>query len=243
MVVNNPSESLITLTMPRSPASEAYRTLRTNLEFSSLDKPIKTMVVTSPGPEEGKSTIAANLAVVISQGGKKVALIDADMRKPRLHRILGLSNKLGLSAFFKRPARDLRSVVQEWEEEDLDVVTSGKIPPNPAELLGSKKMQSFLASFKHRFDYIIIDTPPVMPLTDACILGSIVDGALLIVQAGRTQRGMIRHAQSRLHQAGAKVLGYVMTNVEFHLPHYLYRYVQEYNTYSYKYDKVDERVN
>ncbi len=104
-------------------------------------------------------------------------------------------------------------------------------------------MQSLLTSFKHRFDYIILDTPPVMPLTDSCILGSHVDGAILTVQASRTQRGMVKHAQSRLHQAGAKVLGYIMTNVEFHLPHYLYRYIQEYDTYNYKYDHVTERVN
>jgi capsular exopolysaccharide synthesis family protein len=108
------------------------------------------------------------------------------------------------------------------------------VPRNPAELLASKEMQSLIALLKNRFDYILIDTPPVMPLTDACILGKISDGVILVVQAGRTQRGIIKHALERLQQAGPKVLGYIMTNVEYHLPQYLYRYIQEYSHYKYE---------
>lgn len=224
---------------PRSPISEAFRALRTNIQFAGVDRPIRTLLVTSPGPGEGRSTVASNLAVVIAQGGKKVVLLDADMRKPRVHRLMGLSNKVGISEFFKQPARDLRSVVQHWGDGDLDVVTSGKVPPNPAELLGSERMSQLLDMFKGKYDFVVIDSPPVGVVTDPTVLSARVDATLLVVEPKKTKLGAAIAAVEQLRRADANVIGVVFNNVQLKRAGYYTGYDSGYYYYQYAYSYVD----
>ena len=219
-----------------SPIGEQYKMIRTNLQRLAVTKNYKTFAITSSINGEGKTVTSINLAISMAHDldDKSILLIDADMRKGKMAGYLGINNTPGLSEILKGELEADAAFISPGIN-NLTVIPAGKVPRNPAELLASKKMQALLASFKTRFDYIIIDTPPVMPLTDACILGPIVDGIILVIQAGRTQRDIIQHAENRLHQAHAKTLGYIMTNIEYHLPHYLYRYVQEYSgEYAYK---------
>lgn len=238
---SNIDEHIVSFHDSTSPIAEQYKILRTNIQSLRTTNNHKTFLITSSIDREGKSVTAINLAIAMAQDldAKSILLIDADMRKGRVAEYLGLSRSPGLSDVLKGEA-EINSVFVSPDINNLTIIPSGKVPRNPAELLASKKMQGLLASFKARFDYIFIDSPPVMPLTDACILGAMADGAILVIQAGRTQRGVVHHAQSRLHQARAKTLGYVMTGVEFHLPQYLYRYIQEYGAYKYE---TDEKLN
>ncbi len=229
----------IVVSEPRSPISEAFRSLRTNIQFAGVDKPIRTLLVTSPGLSEGKTTVAANLAIVLAQGGKKVLLLDADMRKPRIHRIMDLPNKLGLSEFFKHPTRDLRSAVQQWGDAYLDVVTSGKVPPNPAELLGSKRMSQILEMFKGKYDYVVIDSPPVGVVTDPTVLSARVDGTLLVVEPNKTKLGAAIAAMEQLRRAEANVIGVVFNNVSIKRAGYYTGYDSGYYYYQYAYSYTD----
>jgi receptor protein-tyrosine kinase len=230
----NVDQHIVSFHDPTSPVGEQYKIVRTNIQSLNLEKNYKTFVITSAIHGEGKTITAVNLALSLASGlnNKSVLLIDADMRKGRVSEYLGLNHSPGLSDVLKGNVQ-LDATLLNPNIANLTVVLAGKGPKNPAELLNSKKMQSLIASFRSRFDYILIDAPPVMPLTDACILGAMADGVILVVQAGRTQREIIKHAENRLYQARAKTLGYIMTNVEFHLPQYLYRYIQEYNNYKY----------
>jgi capsular exopolysaccharide synthesis family protein len=209
--------------------------IRTNIQTFKNTKNYKTFVLTSSVNGEGKTVTAINLAISLAQdlNNKTILLIDADMRKGKMAKYLGLHNSPGLSEILKGEVETDACFVNQ-NIENLTVICAGKAPKNPSELLNSKRMLQLLAELKTRFDYILIDTPPVMPLTDACILAPLVDGVIIVVQAGRTQRDVVNHAQSRLQQAHANVIGCVMTNVEYHLPQYLYRYVHEYGSYAYK---------
>jgi succinoglycan biosynthesis transport protein ExoP len=229
------AEQIISFHDATSPLGEQYKILRTNIQSLNAAENYKTFVLTSSINGEGKTVTAINLAMAMACGlnNKSILLIDADMRKGKVSQYLGLNGSLGLSDVLKGRA-EVDSVLLNPNVDNLAVLLAGKTPKNPAELLGSKKMPSLLAALKGRFDYIFIDSPPVMPLTDACILGAITDGVILIVQAGRTQRGVVKSAENRLYQARAKTLGCVMTNVEYHLPQYLYRYIQEYSEYKYE---------
>jgi capsular exopolysaccharide synthesis family protein len=202
--------SLITLTDPRSPISEAYRQLRTNLSFYSLDEPIRTLLVTSPGPEEGKSTTVANLAVTMAQGGRRTILVDCDLRRPSLHAFFDLQAEPGLTNL----------VVGECEEpplletgvENLWLLPSGSKPPNPADLLGAKKVDQIIAGLLERADIILFDAPPVVAVTDAAVLGSRLDGVLLVIQAGKTRRDQAERAKEMLEKARARIVGATLTN-------------------------------
>ncbi len=165
-----PPEKLITARHPRSPTSEAYRSLRTSLRFSSLDHPLRSLIVTSANALEGKSTMAANLAVVMAQTGSRVVLVDADLRRPMVHKIFQVSNKEGLTniLFEDRPVLD--GHLQETGIENLRVLPSGPLPPNPSELLGSQKMRGLLEQIKEEADIVVFDTPPILPVTDAVVL-------------------------------------------------------------------------
>lgn len=221
-----------------SPVGEQYKILRTNIQSMKYTKGYKTFVITSSIHGEGKTVTSVNLAMSMAHDldTKSVLLIDADMRKGKVSRYLGISRIPGLSDILAGDCAPEDAFVSPSVEK-LVVIPSGKIPKNPSELLGTKKMEGILEAFKSRFDYIFIDTPPVMNVTDACVLGPMADGALLVLQAGRTQRDLVLHAENRLSQSRTKVLGYVMTNVEYHLPQYLYRYVQDYGHYAYKEEK------
>ena len=199
---------------PRSPVSEAFRSLRTNLEFSSVDKPLRTILVTGAEAGDGKTTVAANLAAIFAQGGKRVLLMDCDLRRPRVHRFLGIQNRVGLTDLF-RDSLGVEAVTYQWSDSNsksMSVITSGSLPPNPAELLGSQKMNSILAELVSRVDVVIIDSPPSL-VSDAQILAAKVDGVLLVVQPGKTHAGAARAMREQLARAGARVVGAVFNRI------------------------------
>ena len=202
--------TLITLSDPRSPVSEAYRTLRTNLSFSSLDEPIRTLVVTSPAPDEGKSTTVANLAVTMAQGGRSTILVDCDLRRPSLHTLFGLSSEPGLTNLVLK--EDERPALQETEVEGLQFLASGPLPPNPADMLGSKRLDEIIASLSGSAEIVLFDAPPVIAVTDATVLGSKVDGVLLVVSAGKTRRDHAERAKEMLEKANVRIVGAALTN-------------------------------
>ena len=205
---------LITLAESRSPISEAYRTLRTNLDFAGLDRALKTLVVTSSGVSEGKSTTLANLAVVSAQAGRRVILVDADLRRPSLHKVFGLDNETGLTTMMMDDAALASPPLRKTDVEGLSVLTSGPLPPNPAEVMGSRRMDEIIAALTERADQVLFDTPPVVAVTDAAVLATKVDGVILVVSAGHTRRDHARTAVQRLQQINARLIGAVLTNVQ-----------------------------
>lgn len=206
-------QELVTITHPKSPIAEAYRTLRTNIQFSSFDKSVKTVTVTSSGPGEGKSTVASNLAVVTAQSGKKTLIIDCDQRRSRLHKVFGLSNMVGLSNMLAGEVA-FPDVVQQTEIQNLFLLTAGTRPPNPSELLASEKMKNFIHTMREEFDFVIMDTPPVLIVTDAQLLADYTDGYLLIVSSGTVDRNAAAKSKELLENVNAKLLGVVLNNLE-----------------------------
>lgn len=227
---------------PRSPVSEAFRSLRTNLEFSAVDKPLRIILVTGAEAGDGKTTIATNLASIIAQGGKRVALMDCDLRRPRVHRFLGIQNRVGMTDLF-RDNLDMDSVIQQWTDSgsaSLSVVTSGSLPPNPTELLGSQKMDFILSEISNRADVIVIDSPPSM-VSDAQVLAAKVDGVLLVIQPGKTHMGAARATREQLDRAGARVVGAVFNRIPRKSSYYYggYRYYSPYYSQNDKYLRND----
>jgi non-specific protein-tyrosine kinase len=212
--MNENLDELITVSEPRSPISEAYRTLRTNLDFAGLDQALETLVVTSAGVGEGKSTTLANLAVVSAQAGRKVILVDADLRRPTLHQTFGLDNETGLTTVMMDEAALASPPLRDTKIEGLSVLTSGPLPPNPADLMGSRRMEEVITALSEQADQILFDTPPVVAVTDAAVLATKVDGVLLVISAGKTRREYARTAVQRLEQINARLVGTVLTNVQ-----------------------------
>jgi capsular exopolysaccharide synthesis family protein len=212
--MSKPLSELVAVSEPRSPISEAYRTLRTNLDFASLDQALKTLVVTSAGVGEGKSTTLANLAVVSAQAGRMVVLVDADLRRPTLHTIFGLENDVGLTTVMMDESALASPPLRRTGIEGLTVLTSGPLPPNPADLLESRRMEEVIAAVAEGSDQVFFDTPPVVAVTDAAVLATKVDGVLLVVSAGKTRREYARTAVQRLEQINARLVGTVLTNVQ-----------------------------
>ena len=197
---------------PKSMAAESYRTLRTNIKYSSFDKDYRIIVVTSAEPGEGKTTTAGNLALCMAQEDKKVILIDCDLRKPSLHKNFKVSNSIGLSDVVIGKV-DLITASHEYNE-NLVVLTSGKIPPNPSEMLSSKIMGEILATLKESFDYIILDTPPVLVVTDSQILSTKADGTILVVRAEKTKKASVKNSVNLLKQVNANIIGTVLNGVD-----------------------------
>jgi len=222
-----PSDLLVTISSPRSPISEAYRTLRTNLQFVSLDRPLQTLLVTSPGPEEGKSTMLANLAVTIAQGERKVILVDCDLRRPSLHKLFGLKHKKGLTTMVVDDKAMSDPPLQETGVPGLQLLASGPLPPGPSDLLGSRRMDRVLVALKERADIVLLDAPPVVAVSDAAILATKVDGVLLVVSAGRTKRDSVQAAKAKLEKVNANVVGAVLTNVPLDTSLQRYYYTRE----------------
>ena len=220
----------VTAEEPRSPTSEAYRALRTNIQYASVDYPIRSLLVTSPSANEGKSTIAANLGVVLAQGGKRSILVDADMRRPTLHKKLKVPNRVGLSAFFVFHSlsgdtnEHPEGAIQGTLADGLSVIPSGKIPPNPSELLASERMSKVIERLKQDAEIIIVDSPPVTAVTDSSVLAPRMDGVLLVIQPGVTKLDAARHAVEQLHRVGANLIGVVLNNVEPKSSRYGYYY-------------------
>ena len=211
---------------PKSPTAEQYRTIRTNIQFSSIDEEIRTIMVTSSGPAEGKSTTTANLAVVFAQQGKKVLLVDADMRKPTVHYTFSMNNAYGLTNVLTRQT-ELKEAIKQSKEEKLDVLTSGPIPPNPAELLSSRAMDQFFQEAKEVYDIIIFDTPPVLAVTDAQVLANKCDGTVLVVSSGKTEIESAQKTKELLTNAQGKILGVVLNNKKMDNNDYYYYYGNE----------------
>jgi len=207
---------------PRSIASESYRTLRTNLQYSSFDEEYKVIVVTSAEPGEGKSTTAGNLALSIAEGDKKVVLIDCDLRKPSLHKKFEISNTAGLSDVIV--GKESISVVGHRHNNNLTILTSGKIPPNPSEMLGSKSMKALIDALKKVFDYVILDTPPVQAVTDAQILSTRADGTLLVIRAEKTKKDSVVNSINLLKKVNANIIGTILNGVDTKRNSYYYYY-------------------
>lgn len=201
------------LLYPRSSAAEAYRTLRANVEFASVDAPLHTLLVTSAAPGEGKTITASNLAVVFAQAGRTVVLVDADLRKPGVNEMFDLPNIRGLTTMLRDEAVSLDTVAHPTEQANLRILTTGPLPPNPAELLGSHRMKAVMGHLQQGADLIIFDSPPLQTVTDAAVLSSFVDGTLLVIDASRSRRRVVRAARQTLARTGAKTLGAVLNRV------------------------------
>ncbi|MFA5075543.1 MAG: CpsD/CapB family tyrosine-protein kinase [Candidatus Babeliales bacterium] len=212
---------------PMSPVAEQYRMLRTNLLALDTKKPVKAVAVTSSIHNEGKSISSVNLAISMAQdlNKKKILIVDADLRKSKVHKYLGITPEIGLSDILSNGTNADDAFITIKGIENLTILPAGKAPSNPAELLGSLKFRNLLSQLKEKYDYIILDTPPVIPVTDAGLIGAQVDGVIMVIQAGRTQKGVIKHGEGLLRQANAKLLGYIVTNIQYHVPAYIYRYL------------------
>lgn len=217
-------DKLVAAFHPRSPISEAYRILRTNIQFSAVDKPLETLLVSSPNPIEGKSITLANLGVVVAQAGLSVILVDSDLRRPVLHKIFDLPNKKGLTSVLLDGEPSLDGRLQTTQVENLRVLTSGPLPPNPSELLGSQKMKSLIETLKGKADVVLLDSPPSLVVTDAAVLAGQVDGVLLVANAGKTRREMAQRAKEDLIKVGANVLGAVLNKLSPRGAGYYYYY-------------------
>jgi polysaccharide biosynthesis transport protein len=239
------AEEVYVTRQPRSPVSEAFRSLRTNLEFASVERPIHTLLVTSTGPSEGKTTIAANLAAIISQSGKRVALLDADMRRPRVHSLLGLPNRDGLSNLFRGQSSGQTIARKMDNMPNFMVITSGSLPPNPAELLGSEKMVQILHNLQNVNDMVVIDSPPSL-VADAQVLAAKVDAVLFVVQPGSTHRETARSSLESFRRAGARVVGVVLNRIPRNRSYYYggYKYYSPYGAdKGYYSDNIAEPAN
>ncbi|MGW6384434.1 CpsD/CapB family tyrosine-protein kinase [Peribacillus butanolivorans] len=213
--------NLIAETNPKSPITEQYRLIRTNIQFSSVDKEIKTIVVTSAEPNDGKSTTAANLAIVLAQEEKKVLLVDADLRKPSVHYAFNLSNIHGLTSVLTKKT-DLRNTISNSNVSNLDILTSGPIPPNPSELLNSKAIETAITELKGTYDYIIFDTPPVLIVPDSQIVANKCDGVIMVVASGKTNKQGAVKAKELLEKANTALLGVVLNGIESDTSNYYY---------------------
>ena len=234
-------DKLVLLKQPRAPIAEAFRSLRTAIQFSSIDRPNQaTILVTSSNPMEGKSMNASNLALAIAQAGHSVILVDADLRRPRLHKYFELANNQGLTNLLlaldlETPLdvayQQIEQMVQPSPLPELKILTSGPIPPNPSEILGSGKMQAALDVMQAHFDFVIIDSPPVLAVTDAVVLSTRVDSVLLLVEANRTRRGQLIRSVERLREVNANLIGTILNRLEAGSEGYGYYYYYQNNYY------------
>lgn len=233
----------VTLAQPRSQVAEAFRSLRTNIQFASVDAPLRTLLVTSPTPAEGKSTVAVNLGVVMAQSGKQVAVIDADLRRPRVHKLLGLSNRNGMSDLFVKEQLVLDGNLQVTPAKNLVALTSGELPPNPAELLGSEKMAEIVRLVGQQVDLIIIDSPPVIAVTDSAVLAPRVDGVLMVFKPGVTNLSAARQAVEQLRRLGANLIGAVLNEVDLKRSHYYSAHYKDYYYTGEEYPPAGDKEN
>lgn len=228
---SNKPDRLITQQTPRDPISEAYRVLRTNLSFSAIDTGLDSILITSPSPGEGKSTTAGNLAVVMAQMGKKVIIIDADLRRPTQHKVFNITNNQGLTTALLDNESPLSHHIQETTVRDLFIMSSGPIPPNPSELLNSQRMGRVLEELQNIYDLVIFDTPPALTVADASILAPKVNGCVLVVEAGKTRQPALKQASMVMTKTGATMLGVVLNQLKLNRS----GYYGDYRYYNYEY--------
>lgn len=236
-----PGDRIITHIRPRDPVSEAYRVLRTNLSFSAIDKELQDVLITSSSPGEGKSTTVANLAAVLAQAGKKVIVVDADLRRPVQHKIFGLPNNQGLTTALLDQKTAVISHIQSTPIRGLQVMCSGPIPPNPAELLNSQRMSQVLAELREVADVIVYDTPPALTVADASILAPQVDGTMLVIDTGNTRRDTFIQAVQRLQKTGSNMFGVVMNRLRPGRSGYYYDYYYYYYHYYGAYEQDNRK--
>lgn len=211
---------------PDSPVTEQYRTLRTNMQSMKSEKPIKTITITSASHSEGKTLTSINLAISIARdlNKKQILLVDADLRRPKLCKYLGCDSAAGLADVISNGA-NIDDALINIGIDNFTILPAGKSASNPAEILSSMKIKNLIGALRLKYDYIIFDAPPVIPVTDAVLLGALTDGVIMVIKTGKTQKGVITHGEEILRQGHAKILGYVLTNVQYHIPGYLYRYL------------------
>ena len=219
--------SLVTEIDPRSAAAEAYRTLRTNIQFAGLDQPCRCVVITSATAGEGKTTTVANFGVVSAQAGARVCLVDSDLRRPSLHRVFGFDNTHGLTTALVEGS-SLADVARPTRLANLSLVTSGPLPPNPAELVGSKRMQEFLGGATAAFDLVLCDSPPVIAVSDGVALAAQCDGVILAVRVGMVSHDVIRRAVEQIQSVKGKILGVLLNDVNLSRDGYHYTYYRYY---------------
>lgn len=221
------AHALIAATNPRAPEVESYRVLRTNIQALSNDQPLCSILITGPGPSEGKSVCVANLAIVMAQAGLKVVLVDADLRRPVQHEIFNLKNEPGLGDALLLLNPKIDHYLLDTDIDNLLLLPSGSLPESPAELLGSESMEFVIEELKSYFDIVLFDGPPVLPVADALILGPQVDGLILVSEAGRTRKGDLRDAIEELHRTQSSILGVVLNRVSPRKSNYYYRYYRK----------------
>ncbi|MGE5551908.1 MAG: CpsD/CapB family tyrosine-protein kinase [Bacteroidota bacterium] len=223
-------ERLFTRLDPKSPMAEAFRVLRTNIQFAAVDNPLRTIMLTSAGPGEGKSTTLANLAVALAQSGARVIIVDGDLRRPTMHKFFRLSRGAGLSSVLLGRVK-LEETLQETGVDGLQLLASGPVPPNPSEMLASSAFAALLEELKAKADYVLVDSPPVVAVADASILAARVDGVLLAIQLGQVAKPMAIRAKEQLANAKANLLGMVLTNVgtgsDYNYYYYYYHYQEQ----------------
>jgi len=222
---------------PLSPLSESYRLIRSGLLLSSAEHPPKTIVITSMGPKEGKTSTTTNLARILAQNNKKVLVIDCDMRRPRMHSILGVPNEIGLSNYLSGTTK--KNILHTLQGEEFAIITSGPIPPNPAELLSSKKLELMLEKMSEVYDHILLDSPPIQSVTDSLTLSKIVDGTILVVRAGKTTHEMMESGLKKLRDVDCQILGFVLNGCKKHDIKSGYYYGYGYGYSDSRYNKSD----
>lgn len=230
------NNSILVHEEPKSPMSEAYRVLRTNIQFSNFEMPLKVIAITSAGPGEGKSTTISNLAITFAQAGSKVLLVDGDLRKPALHKLYNLPNHTGLVNILAKQVT-AESCIQLSFIENLYVLTSGPIPPNPSELLQSENMRHFLDEMEGAFDIVLIDTPPVCNIADAAILSSCIDGIIIVAASGKVKIDDIKRAKDILEKVSANIIGVVLNKLDKSANKHYYNNYYNY----YENDSTDEK--
>jgi protein-tyrosine kinase len=204
--------ALIVHDNPKSPIAEAYRVLRTNIQFSNVDKENKIIVVTSAGPSEGKTTTISNLAITFAQSGSKVLLIDGDLRKPKVHKTFFISNNVGMTTVLTQHF-DYKTCLNQTKIENMDIMTSGPIPPNPSELLSSNSMKQLIETIRQDYDIVLIDSPPIGAVTDAAVLSTITDGIILVTASGQVEIDQAQSAKELLQKVNANIIGVVLNKV------------------------------
>ncbi|MDD5730234.1 MAG: CpsD/CapB family tyrosine-protein kinase [Candidatus Omnitrophica bacterium] len=211
---------------PKSPVVEQYRTLRSNIQAINSRHPVKAITVTSSIHGEGKTITSINLAISMAHdlNKKQILLVDGDMRRASVKRYLGINPEVGLADLIANGAK-MEDALLNIGVENLTILPAGKVPHNPAELLNSLKLKNLISMLREKYDYIIFDSPPIIPVTDAGLIGSQTDGVVMVIKANKTQKGIVHHSESLLKQVQAKVLGYVLTNIQYHIPDYIYRYL------------------
>ena len=225
-----PAPDFVTLTAPRSIESESFRAIRTGILLSSADNPPKTVLFTSGKKGEGKTTLTTNLGITLAQTGKRTIIIDADLRRPSIHKLFPFASSAGIVEYLTGQAQ-LEEVIQRLTLENLHIICAGAQPPNPAELVGSRKMAELIQELSQHYDYVLVDAPPILPVTDSVVLSRIVDGVVMVVRGQDTQKQAVRDAVAKLRQVGAKILGVVLNDVNVRSGHYYYYYRDAYSDY------------